>query len=76
MTISKERLERLQAMIQERLGVAVAPADPITSLGVDSLALMDFVAVLEKEFCFRADQDIFDVETVGELADYIGERGG
>jgi len=66
--------ERLKALIQGRLGVAVEASDELTSLGVDSLALMDFVAGLEKEFGFRADQDLFDVETVAALADYIREH--
>jgi acyl carrier protein len=66
---------RLRALIQERLGVTVDGAHRLASLGLDSLALMDFVAGLEKEFRFRADQDLFDVETVAELAEYIREHG-
>lgn len=67
--------QRLLALIQERLGVTVEASDRLTSLGVDSLALMDFVADLEKEFGFRGDQDLFDLETVAELAAYIREHG-
>jgi len=68
--------QRLLALIQERLGVAIKASDRLTSLGVDSLALMDFVADLEKEFGFRGDQDLFDLETVAELAAYIREHRG
>ena len=76
MAHADEVKQRLMVLIQERLGVAVNASDQLTSLGVDSLALMDFVADLEKEFGFRADQDLFDLDTVAELADYIREHGG
>ena len=68
--------EQLLRTVKSRLGVRARIDDPLTSLGVDSLRLADFVADLEKVFAIRADQDIFDVETLAELAAYIRERRG
>jgi acyl carrier protein len=67
---------RLGAVIRDRLGKTVTDSTSLTSLGVDSLALMELVSVLEKEFGFQADQDIFDAETVADLVRYILERSG
>lgn len=67
---------RLVTVIRERLGIDVTGSTSLTSLGVDSLDMMDFVSRLERELGFRADQDIFEVETVSELARYILERSG
>ena len=67
---------RLLDTIHVRLGVDAGIDDRLDSLGVDSLRLADFVSDLEKAFGFRADQDIFDVETIRELAAYVHERGG
>ena len=67
---------RLVAAVREHLRVAAELDSRLDSLGVDSVRLAGFVTDLEKTFDFRADQDIFDVETLAELADYIGERGG
>ncbi len=65
---------RLLASVHRRLGVEAAIGDRLDSLGVDSLRLADFVSDLEREFRIRADQDIFDVETLQELAHYIRAR--
>jgi acyl carrier protein len=66
-SIEEQLLDRMHA----RLGSRARLEDRLDALGVDSLQLADFVADLEKAFDFRADQDIFDVETVAELAAYI-----
>jgi acyl carrier protein len=65
---------RLIETIHARLGSSPEITDPLSSLGVDSLRLAGFVSDLEEVFGIRADQDIFDVETVQELADYIRDR--
>ena len=68
--------EELVELVNRRLGVTAAIDDRLDSLGVDSVRLAEFVSDLEKAFGFRADQDIFDVETLAELAAYVRERQG
>jgi acyl carrier protein len=75
MTPGTQELEaRLLQLVQRRLGVSAAIDDPLAALGVDSLQLADFVADLEREFRIRADQDIFEVQTLRELARYLHAR--
>jgi len=67
--------QRLLALVHDRLGVAAQLHTPLTALGVDSLRLADFVTDLERHFDLDADQELFEVETLGELAAYIREHG-
>lgn len=60
-------------------GVVITPDTNITrDLGLDSLAVMNFVMVLEDKFDVSIPLDkIAEVETVGDLAKTINElRGG
>ncbi|ACI98178.1 acyl carrier protein [Rhodospirillum centenum] len=60
-------------------GVVITPETNITrDLGLDSLAVMNFVMVLEDKFDVSIPLDkIAEVETVGDLARTINElRGG
>jgi len=67
-----DALERqLLELVGRRLGVEATPDTPLTGLGVDSLRLADFVVDLERHFDLDADQELFEVETLGELAAYI-----
>ncbi len=65
---------RLLASIRQRLHVQARIGDRLADLRVDSLRLAGFVTDLEKAFDIRADQDLFDVETLQELAHYIREK--
>lgn len=76
MTDGEHIEKRLLSAVNDELGVDAQPGDSLDRLGVDSLRLAEFVLELEKSFGFRADQDIFEVETLSELARYIEERGG
>ena len=64
-----------RAYAAEMTVILERPATPVR-YRYDSLRLADFVSDLEKAFHIRADQDIFDVETLRDLADYIRERSG
>ncbi len=65
---------RLLEAINARLGASPALPDALTSLGVDSVKMADFIITIEEQFDIRVDQDIWDVNTVGELAAYIRTR--
>jgi len=65
---------RLLKGIDARLGASPALSDELASLGVDSVKMADFIMTIEEQFDIRVDQDIWDVETVGELAAYIRTR--
>lgn len=68
--------------IEARLIAAIASryhresnADTVlSSLGVDSMQMADLVGDIENRFGIEVDQDIFDAETVAQLAAYIRER--
>ncbi len=66
---------RLIEAIASRYRHAATPATRLASLGVDSLQMADLVGDLERRFGIEVDQDIFDVETVAQLASYLRERG-
>ena len=68
--------QRLLETVRDRLRVEASLDDDLGRLGVDSVRLAGFVADLEDAFEFRADQDIFEVETLRGLAAYIEQQGG
>ncbi|BAQ23286.1 acyl carrier protein [Streptococcus troglodytae] len=44
-------------------------------LGIDSIALMEFIITLEDEFNLNIpDEDVEDIQTMGELVDYLSRR--
>ena len=63
--------QRLLELVERRLRVEATLDTPLTGLGVDSLRLADFVTDLERHFDLDADQELFEVETLGELVAYI-----
>ena len=60
--------------IRRRYGRVVQSDTPLSTLGVDSMQMADLVGDIEREFGIEVDQDIFDAETVGELAAYVRGR--
>jgi len=47
----------------------------VKDLGVESLDLVDLVAAFEDEFGVEiADKDIKDIQTVGDIVDYIEDH--
>ena len=54
---------------------AVGAKDSIASLGIDSLAMLDFIYDIQQEFGIEFDpQELVRIGTVGELADFIAQR--
>lgn len=60
----------LQAL-QRKFGGSPKPNDELSGLGVDSLGMAELSSELEAHFGVRVEEDVLNVETVGELADYI-----
>lgn len=65
---------KLLSVIESRLGVTPKLSAGISELDLDSIKIADFVRELEDEFGVRFDQDVFEVETIAELAAYIRVR--
>ena len=80
-TITEQRLERIREIVAEHLELDSAElaedSDFTDDHGADSLALMDVLAALEKEFSIEIDQAQFarmvDVRSVYEV---VGESAG
>ncbi len=65
--------EIVQAL-REELGRDVHATDSLGSLGVDSLRMAQLATELESRFGFRVDEELLDVATVKELAEYVRSR--
>ncbi len=73
-------LERLQAIVVERLGVEADQVQPaaefIGDLNADSLDLVEVIMAMEQEFNLEiADEDAENIRTVGDAVKYIDEQG-
>ena len=60
--------------LRRELGRDVCTADSLGSLGLDSLRMAQLATELETRFRFSVDEELLDVETVEELAEYVRSR--
>lgn len=72
-------LERVQAIVTERLGVdadkVVPEAEFIGDLEADSLDLVEVIMAMEQEFDLEiADEDAEKIRSVGDAVSYIDEH--
>lgn len=72
-------LEKLQAIIAEKLGVEVSEVKPESAfnedLGADSLDLFEVVMGIEEEFNISIDnEDLDQIKTVQDAMNYIKEK--
>ena len=79
--VNQEVRTRISAALQEVVGRPVAIADDtdiVNDLGLDSLAVMNFVMALEDEYDISMPLDrMAEVQTVGDLVRTIEDlRGG
>ena len=73
-------LEKIKALLAEELGVN---ADEITAetsfkedLGADSLDLFELTMALEEEYDTEIPaEELEDIETVGDVIEYLREKG-
>ena len=78
---SAQIIERLRGIMAQNATAnttdwsAVGEGDAIANLGIDSLAMLDFMYDIQQEFGVEFDpQDLVDVATVGQLATFIEGR--
>lgn len=79
-TVTQEVRSRISAALQEVVGRPVAVSDHtdiVNDLGLDSLAIMNFVMALEDEYDISMPLDrMAEVQTVGDLVRTIEELRG
>ena len=76
---NEEIFDRISNLIKEMLHnekIEVTVKTNIQEdLGIDSIALMEFIITLEDEFNLNIpDEDVEDIQTMGELVDYLSRR--
>lgn len=76
---NEEIFDRISNLIKEQLHnekIEVTVKTNIQEdLGIDSIALMEFIITLEDEFNLNIpDEDVEDIQTMGELVDYLSKR--
>lgn len=70
-----DRVEtELIRLMESRLRITPDLSSKLTELNLNSLETADFLRELEYQFDVRFDQDVFELDTVGELAAYLRER--
>ena len=74
-------LERVQAIVAERLGVdedkVTMDAEFIGDLNADSLDLVEVIMAMEQEFDVEIkDEDAENIRSVADAVQYIDEHGG
>ena len=73
-------LEKMKEIIAEQLGVEEDEIRPDTSfkedLGADSLDLFELTMALEEEYDTEIPaEELEDIETVGDVIEYLREKG-
>ena len=63
-------------IVAQRTGVEPQMNDTFASLGVDSLAMAEIMCEIENACGFRADESLLDIESIGELCEYVEDRAG
>ena len=66
--------QQIAQALQDELGRPVTAADSLGRLGIDSLRMAELASGLEHRFGIRVDEELLDVDTVEELADYVRRR--
>ena len=75
----EEIFDKLKELVVDQLGVeedeVTMEATMQDDLGADSLDLVDLVMSVEEEFGVKvADEDLENINTVGDIVNYIEER--
>lgn len=66
--------ERIAQALSEELGRDVRVSDSLDALGIDSLRMAQLAVEIEDRFGFSVDEELLDVGTVQELAEYVRAR--
>ncbi len=73
----KEILERLRAIIPDKVGIDAALLQPgarLSDIGIDSFSLIELVFLAEEEFAVTIPFDGLTVRTVDDVLDVIHQR--
>ncbi len=68
--------EKLLRQLKEKFGTEPELQDGLALIGADSVGMAELTVEIEKEYNITVSEEIFTLETVQELADYIVERQG
>lgn len=66
--------EQLIAKLAEKFGGDPQSSDSLALIGVDSIGMAELTLELEADFGISIDEDVVDVDSVSELAEYIRVR--
>ncbi len=66
--------EQLKAKLAQKFGGDPQSSDSLALLGVDSIGMAELTLELENDFGISVDEDVVDVDSVAELAEYIRSR--
>ncbi len=67
--------KKLAELLRIKTGVQPTGEQPLAALHIDSLAMAEITLEVEGTFGIKIDEDILDVVTVNDLAEYIYARG-
>jgi acyl carrier protein len=60
--------------LEKVCGTTPKMSDSLALIGVDSVAMAEMTFDFEKQFSFKVNDDILEVETVEELVQYVFDR--
>ncbi|RMF41519.1 MAG: acyl carrier protein [Planctomycetota bacterium] len=66
--------DRILGMLEAKFGQRPTLEDPLAFIGVDSITMAELTVELEKAFDIKVDDDVVQLETVGELVAYVRDR--
>ncbi len=66
--------DKLLSSLADKFGVRPELKDELALIGVDSVGMAELTVEIEKDFGIRVQDDIVNVDTVQDLADYVRER--
>ena len=66
--------EKLLAQLAEKFGSQPELQDSLAYIGADSVGMAELTTEIEKQYGISVSDDIFNVETVQEMVDYIRDR--
>ena len=66
--------DKLLASLAEKFGARPELSDELAFIGVDSVGMAELTVEIEKDFGIRVQDDIVNVDTVQDLANYVRER--
>ena len=68
--------DQLISQLAKKFDTQPKLSDSLAYVGVDSVGMAELTLEIEEAYGIKVAEDIFDVQTVQEMADYIRERQG